>query len=315
MAENPHVRRSMNSDESSHVPRWFTTAPLPGPRDSPPPSDNVEIDFGARSRRGPGRFASEDHYLILRLGRLQETLMTNLPADSTPQRFAEFGYGMVVADGMGSDGEPASRLAITTLAHLTVSFGKWNLRVDEPIAEEIMDRAERFYRAVGSTLLHAGRYSQYGLQSTLTAVYTAGNELFFAHSGDSRAYLCRDGTLLQLTRDHATGGEHLGGRTIVEGAANLCDLAHAATETIERTGASGPSGPRIDVERFGLLDGDTVLLCTNGLTNMVDDAGITGVLRLPRTSDDQCRMLVDLAVEAGAKDDVTVLVAHYRIPG
>ena len=40
----------MNSDEPSHVPRWFTTAPLPGPRDSPPPSDKVEIDFGARSR-------------------------------------------------------------------------------------------------------------------------------------------------------------------------------------------------------------------------------------------------------------------------
>ena len=86
--------------------------------------------------------------------------------------------------------------------HLLIYFGKWHLRIDEPIADEIMDRAQRFYRAVGSTLLHAGQYNQCGLQSTLTAVFTAGSELFFAHSGNSRAYLCRDGTLLQLTRDH-----------------------------------------------------------------------------------------------------------------
>ena len=65
-----------------------------------------------------------------------------------------------------------------------------------------MDRAERFYRAVDSTLLQASRHSQLGLQSTLTAVYTAGSELFFAHVGHSRAYLCRDGELLQLTHDH-----------------------------------------------------------------------------------------------------------------
>ena len=52
MAEDPDVRRAMNSDESSHVPRWFTFGPLPGPLDSPPPSVNVAIAFGARSRQG-----------------------------------------------------------------------------------------------------------------------------------------------------------------------------------------------------------------------------------------------------------------------
>ena len=59
---------------------------------------------------------------------------------------------MVVADGMGSAGEAASRLAISTLVHLAIYFGRWNVRIDEPIAEEVMDRAERFYRSVDSTL-------------------------------------------------------------------------------------------------------------------------------------------------------------------
>ena len=152
----------------------------------------MEVEFGARSRQGPRQSVNEDHYLIVRVGRHQETLMTSLPDGDVPQRFDEFGYGMVVADGMGSAGEAASRLAISTLVHLVIYFGKWNVRIDEPIADEMMDRAERFYRSVDSTLLQAGRDNPRGLQTTLTAVYTAGTELFFAHVGHSRAYLFRD---------------------------------------------------------------------------------------------------------------------------
>ena len=64
---------------------------------------------------------------------------------------------MVVADGIGGAGEAASRLAISTLVHLAIYFGKWNVRVDDPIADEIMDRAQRFYRSVDSTLLQASQ--------------------------------------------------------------------------------------------------------------------------------------------------------------
>jgi serine/threonine protein phosphatase PrpC len=128
---------------------------LPGPWDSPPPAEEVAVEFGAWSRRGPSRAVNDDHYLVLRLGRHQETLMTSLPAADVPQRFDEYGYGMVIADGMGAAGEPASRLAITTLVRLAIEFGRWHLRVTEPIAHEVVDRAERFYRSVDSTLLQA----------------------------------------------------------------------------------------------------------------------------------------------------------------
>ena len=64
---------------------------------------------------------------------------------------------MVVADGMGQRGEDASRLAIATLAHQMVYFGKWNLRVDEPVANEIIDRAHRFFKNVDAALLDAAR--------------------------------------------------------------------------------------------------------------------------------------------------------------
>src|SRR6185503_16186290 len=84
-----------------------------------PLSSLIAVEFAARSHPG-GRPANEDHYLILRLGRHQETLGSSLRRGEVPDRFDEAGFGMVVADGMGASGagETASRLAIATLAHL-----------------------------------------------------------------------------------------------------------------------------------------------------------------------------------------------------
>ena len=123
--------------------------------------------------------------------------------------------------------------------------------------------------------------------------YTAGRELFFAHVGHSRAYLFRDGKLLQLTNDHVS--------------------SDSSTAALGKK--ADAQGPRIYVERSGLLNGDVVLLCTNGLTDVVDDARIANALQRPATPDDQCQELIDLATEAGGEDDVTAVVAHYTIPG
>jgi PPM family protein phosphatase len=298
-------------DESSHV-RWSTMSLVPGPFDSPPPSVNVEVEVGAQSRMGLGRSANEDHYLILRMERRQETLMTSLPTANVPAPFAEAACGMVLADGMGVDAEVASRLAITTLTQLTLSFGRWNLRINEVIADEVMDRAERFFRNVDLALSQAGRNSPLGLQTTLTAAFNAGKELFFAHVGHSRAYLFRDGELMQLTHDHTLGSAAQLESVPVDAAAVPRDMHHTVTESIGRRGAGGP---RIDVERCGLLDGDAVLLCTNGLTDVMGAAAIADVLRQQRTPDQLCRSLVDLAADAGGSDDVTALLAQYRIKG
>lgn len=283
---------------------------LPGPFDSPPPSVDVDVEFGAWSRRGPRRSVNDDHYLVVRLGRHQETLMTSLPADDVPQRFDEYGYGMVIADGMGAAGEPASRLAITTLVGLAIEFGRWHVRITEPIAHEVVDRIERFYRSVDSTLLQATYNGGSGLRTTLSAVFSAGNELFFAHVGHSRAYLFRDDRLTQLTRDHTLADEGPGKSLLLEVGDGAQDQHHIVTKTL---GAGSAGRLRLDIERCGLLDGDRVLLCTNGLTDVITDDGISSELRAHGRPDDQSRALVDLAAELGGTDDVTALIAHYRI--
>jgi protein phosphatase len=302
----------MPDEKATQVPNWLFSPSLRSPFDAPPPEVTVEVDFAAWSRPGPLRTVSEDHYLVLRQGRTEETLLTSLPEGQLPRRFEEFGYAMALADGLGGDGENASRLAISTLLHLAIYFGKGHTRIDEPIAGEIMDRALRFYRSVDATLSQAGYTRQDVLQTTLTAVYSVGRELFFAHVGHSRAYLLRGDKLSQLTRDHTVSlaTARPGRPVLVNSAPSVRDLSHVLASTL---GGTSPDQPRIDVERCGLEDGDIVMLCTNGLTDVVDDVRIADTLCAYSTPDDQCAALINLAVDAQTEDDTTVLAARYHI--
>ena len=302
----------MSDDKVTHVPNWLFSPTFRHPSDPPPPEVEVRVEFGARTRPGPLRATSEDHYLVMRQGRLEETLMTSLPENQLAKRSEEYGYAMVVADGLGGDGETASRLAIATLVHLAIYFGPGHVRVDAAIADEMLERAARFYKGVDAALSQVG-YSRHDvLQTTLTVVYTAGRELFFAHVGHSRAYLFRGDRLAQMTRDHTVSLAHAqpGRPVVMKGTPSVRDLHHVLAATL---GGPSKEKPTIDVERFGLEDGDIILLCTNGLTDALDDATIAKTLRAYKTPDEQCAMLVDLATKAETQDDVTVLAAHYHI--
>jgi len=299
----------MPVDEWAKAVRLLKMTP-PSPIDSPAPSADLRVEFGARTLRGPARSVNDDHHLVLRLGRHLETLKTSLPDGHLAKNFDEFGYGMVLADGIGSAAELAGRLAIVSLVQLVIDFSKWHVRVNEPTADEMMNRAERYFRSVDSVLRTAGDDNSRVLQTALTVTYSAGSELFFVHVGHSRAYLFRDDHLMQLTRDHTLDHPRPGKASIQGVAAGGHDQHHLVTQTLGATG-SGPL--RIDVERCGLLDRDVVLLCSNGLTDVVDDAQIAEALRSNPTPDDTCHALVDLAADSGATDDVTALVAHYQI--
>ena len=88
------------------------------------------------------------------------------------------------------------------------------------------------------------------------------------------------------------------------------DLCHILTDAVGAPGAH----PMVEVEQFQLMHGDCVLLCTNGLTDMIDNERIADVLALRREPGQQCETLVELANRAGGGDNVTVLLAEYHIP-
>lgn len=304
----------MDDDYESEVARRRALSPVLAVDEFRPLSSTVRVELAARSHRGLVRTRNEDHHLVVRLDRKQETVSTSLAEADVPDSFEEHGYGMLVADGLGVEGAGgvASRVAISTLAHLAIHYGRWNVRVDGRTAVEIMERAEWFYRRVNDAVVERSHSNPLlvGMSTTLTAAFSAGKDLFLAHVGHSRAYLFRDGDLRQLTKDQTLEQRmtESSGPAAVRSVAK--DLEHILTDTLGGT----TSGPLVEVGHIALRDGDHVLVCTNGLTDMASEPQIAEVLALGRQVDEECQMLVDLALEGGGRDNVTVLLARYRIP-
>jgi protein phosphatase len=112
---------------------------------------------------------------------------------------------------------------------------------------------------------------------------------------------------VQLTTDHTVDEEHTSVGEPAPAGARKQDFSH------ELTAAVGHGEPRIDIEHFELFTGDRLLLCTNGLTDALNESVIAGVLALRRRPSDDCQRLVELARAARAADDVTVMLADYRL--
>src|SRR5262249_5655912 len=289
-------------------------SPVLSVREFRPLSSIVRVEFAALSHPGRGQRAHEDHYLIQQLSRSQETLLTSLPLADLPPRFGESAYAMLVADGLGGKGPGAvaSRLALSTLAHLALHFGRWNVRVDQESAATIVDRAEWFYRRTHDVLrarsLERPEFS--GMATSLTAAYSSRDELFVAHAGHSRAYLFRQGELTQLTRDQTPAQQLAAAGRPAPVAAGAEDLGHILTDALG--GITG--APQIQIERQHLRHGDCVMLCTDGLSDAVPGDAIADILTLHRSLNEQCRRLVDRALAAGGADNITVVLAQYAIP-
>jgi protein phosphatase len=278
------------------------------------PSSEVVVDLAALSHPGLVRENNEDVYLVGRYGRSYETLLTNIPLGHVPRRADEIGYGLLVADGMGGQaaGEVASRMAAGTLVQLALETPDWLMRLDEPQSAEVMRRMAERYRQVDAALKAEADADPrlWGMGTTMTLAVSLGADLFVAHVGDSRAYFFREGKLHRLTRDH----------TYAQGLADIGLIPQEDVATHHRrhvlTRALGvSSGPgTADLQRFTLRDGDQVLLCTDGLTDLVADDAVAAVLARDAAASEACRDLVDLALARGGRDNVTVALARYRFP-
>ena len=277
-------------------------------------SSAVRVELGATSRRGSLRPHNDDHYLAIRLARSQAVITTSLASTDLPDNFHEQAYAFLVADGLGDRGvgSLASRTALSTFAHLALHFGQWNIRIDSFTAEQVKERAKRFYERINEAVRQRGQENSElrGMATTLTAAYSAGDDLFIAHVGHSRAYCFREGDLLPLTADHTIAGRNVNGSKPQAVPRSSQDLQHILTDTL----GGGAGLPEILIEHFRLLDGDRLLLCTNGLTDVLDDEQIAETLSTRRRPQEDCTALADLAASRGGEDDVTVVLADYRIP-
>jgi protein phosphatase len=273
----------------------------------------VQVDFGALSHVGKVRTTNEDHYKIARTCRCWRTLATNLPPGELPEHFEEAAYTMAVADGLGglASGEVASMMAMIVGTNLRLNNPKWMLKVNELEVREARERAEQFVQIINEVIRDRAQIEPAltGMGTTATMTYSVGDTLFVLHVGDSRAYLFRQGELRQLTADHTVAQLLIDAGQIEPEEAATHRMRHVLTNAL---GISEEVRP--DIHEHRLLDGDRLLVCTDGLTEMVDDEAIAATLQRHQDPQAACEALVEAALEAGGKDNVTVLVGNYSIP-
>jgi serine/threonine protein phosphatase PrpC len=273
----------------------------------------VSVEFGALSHQGLVRSNNEDHYAIVRRYRGRDILLTNLKTDDF-NRFQDEAYSMAVADGIGGAefGEVASMLALKTGWELTGKAFKWHFNPSEAELAEMEEFVKVFMQLIHRRIKDEAEVFGGGneMGTTFTGVLTMGQDAFFAHVGDSRAYLFRDGKLVRLTRD----------QTLAElmVSVGMISSVEEAGKRFRNTLVSCLGGSLDEIEvataHIVLRDKDLVMLCTDGLTDMVKEDNIASILSREATPQALCDELVDAALAGGGRDNVTVVLGHYAIP-
>jgi PPM family protein phosphatase len=228
----------------------------------------VRFAFGDRTDVGRGRPENEDSLLV----------------DPDDGLYA-------VADGMGGHraGEVASATAIDALK--TAFLG--GQRLDQAVGAA---NAAVFARAAEDASLR-------GMGTTLTAIALHDSTAEFGHVGDSRAYLMRDGNVTQVTEDHSLVEQLVReGRLTPEEAQN-----HPQRAIITRALGVDPN-VAVDTYRIDLRPGDRLMICSDGLTNMLSDDTIAQTLRHHADPQQAADTLVDMANQAGGDDNITVIL-------
>ena len=202
-----------------------------------------------------------------------------------------------VADGLGGHraGEVASATAIETLVD---SFG-----AGQPVGLAVSDANAAVFAKAGTDL------ELQGMGTTLTVLtLPADAHAVLGHVGDSRAYLARDGALSRVTEDHS-----LVEQLVREGRLRPEEALHHPQRAIITRALGVDSQVEVDIYEIDVRPGDRVLLCSDGLTDLVDDEGIARTLSAALSADDACAQLVQLALDRGGRDNVTVVVAAYAL--
>ena len=253
-----------------------------------PPEAGASISLGALTHVGMKRSVNQDSYCAL-------------AGSDTPPGIDAL---LAVADGMGGHqaGDLASKIAIQGLVDDLLIGDEGDSAV--PAAGRHDSRLQRVVHQVNAEVHRgASRLETRGMGSTLTAALLADSKAFIAHVGDSRAYLLRKGRLQQLTQDHSWVAEQVAKGVLTPEQAQ----EHPGRNVLTRALGGAPT-VEVDTLAVQLEEGDTLLLCSDGLHSLVTDEEIRRVL----TADDPqraCQTLVNLANALGGDDNIAVVIA------
>lgn len=221
----------------------------------------------------------------------------------------------VLSDGMGGEvhGEIASAMAVETVV-------KHCLDAETNPAAQVIGAVQPYWSARTkhlATAVHLANRTIFkaaeknpdhrGMGATLTAAWIDGAKLSIAHVGDSRAYLVRSGSLLQLTRDHSLVAEQ-----VRRGILTAAEAEESTMQSVLLRALGAQAAIEVDAEEHTLFPRDVLLLCSDGLTRVVTEPEIAGTLQAETDPTRAAEKLVALANERGGPDNITVLTVRLE---
>ena len=266
----------------------------------------VRVDACGLTDRGKVRQANEDHFAIAVLRKAVELRQCSITGSQVTERYSSReAMVFVVADGVGGQpgGAFASETAITTLVeYLSQAAGCYH-NLDVTREHEFLAQLESSVQSAHQRL-GGDEGKSHGPATTLTMATLVWPRAYIVHVGDSRAFYLRRGRLRQLTRDQSMG------EFMVESGAWTEEQARRARTSGVLVSALGAAEMTPALGLVDLAPGDTLLLCTDGLTKHVSDETIADVLGKADSAEAACRALVDAALADGGTDNVTAVVAR-----
>jgi protein phosphatase len=264
---------------------------------------------------GRRRPTNQDHFLVADLNKSLRVHGTSLNLDDETRIYGgSQGKLLIVADGMGgeAEGERASTIAVDQLTAYVLNSLSWCFRLEEnaehDFEEDLKHALESCQRSIQAA---AGQNPQHAtMGTTMTMVYIVWPRAFVVHVGDSRCYLLRNRRLEQVTTDHTMGNVLAQVGEIRREDARSHNMGHALWNVL-----GGRSDElSVDVYKLTLQRDDKLLLCTDGLYDMIPDNELESTLATDMNTESACHKLVDLANDRGGKDNITLIIAHFLAP-
>jgi serine/threonine protein phosphatase PrpC len=276
--------------------------------------ESARVDAAGATDIGKVRQTNEDQYLIAGLRRVVEIEETSIPIEGR----LEVSRGatallLLVADGVGGGkgGEEASSRTLDTIvryvAGSSLFFSNLNKDAQRALLHDLTLSVQWSHAAVRNQA--AGRPSLHGMATTLTMVLVLWPQAYVVQIGDSRCYHLRPPIITQVTRDQTMAQELIDQGLLPAAAAERSPLSHVLSQAV----GNKESEIWPEISSLHLEPGDTLLLCTDGLTKHLPEAQIAEVAAKAGSAKEACAWLVDAALSDGGSDNVTVVVT--RFPG
>jgi serine/threonine protein phosphatase PrpC len=275
----------------------------------------TQMDCFGLTDSGRKRASNQDHYLIADLNKSMRIHDTSLTLDSETRVYGgSQGKLLVVADGMGgeAEGERACTIAVDQLTTYVLNSLSWCFRLEEDSEHDFEDHLKEALESCQKRIQNvvASHPEMHSMGTTMTMVYIVWPRAFVVHVGDSRCYLLRNSELAQITVDHSVSQMMVDTGKMSCEEARHSPMGHALWNVL-----GGRSNElAVDVYKFTLECDDILLLCTDGLYNMLSHEMIQEILSSNPLAESACRKLVDLANENGGKDNITVIVSRFLSP-